>query len=1095
MHRRISPLFIIVLTAVLTLAACSDTQTTEEDVSSDAGTSSDAEAPGDTTTTTTDVAVRKPIDVFACPGGHNCECAQHSDCLSGLCFDSGDGKRCAEPCEHVDCQGARVCRRVVLGGKGGFVCVPPRVNLCNPCKTSTACEAIGLKDSACVDYGERGAFCGAACLGDADCGEGYTCQMTTAIEGTASLQCVRVDKSGLLADCECSEDAIKGELETLCTNTGDGTGGACKGKRKCGAAGLTKCTAPAPTAEKCDGADNDCDGQTDEDTCSDNNPCTDDSCDIQLGCANANNNRGCDADGSVCTADDKCDGGACKAGKPVTCDDGDICTKDACDKTKGCVFEGETGAACDADGSLCTASDKCVAGVCTAGALKDCDDKKACTIDACDGKTGKCSNTLVPHLSCDDGNPCTHTDLCDEKGGCAGKKVSCDDGNPCTQGACTKDLGCTSTAVPDGASCDDGNLCTAAGTCVSGQCAGAKAKVCTSNKTCVASLCDGSTGTCKEQAAKVGALCTDGNACTSFDGCDAQGVCKGSATKCNDFNACTKDSCDKTKGGCQNVAISGACDDGDACTVGETCSGKAGAVTCGGGKPKDCDDGEPCTTDSCKGGCVNTALKDGAACSDGKECTKPDSCKAGKCKAGPDTCSCSKSADCDDSDPCTTDTCGSDSKCSSTPGKSGDSCDDGNPCTTADTCQSADGKLTCAGGKPKVCDDKNQCTTDSCDPKTGCTSKPKANGATCDDGEPCTDSDACASGKCVGKPKTAAVGTLAGSGQGFKDGTGASAQFNVPTGLALAADGAVYVADTFNHRIRKITKDGKATVLAGGPLAGQKNGAALSASFNKPTGIAIDGAGNLYIADRDNHLIRKIAKDGTVSTVAGSNEPGGFGQPLKGGYKDDKGTAAKFNSPSALFLAGGALYVADTGNNRVRKVTLAGVVTTVAGSGAAGFADGKGTAAKFNAPAGIVSSGGVLYVGDTGNHRVRKIAADGTVTTLAGSGTGGFKDGKGTAAQFNEPMGLWVDGLGALLVCDNKNHRIRTLKMDGTVTSYAGAGDQDYKEGDLGKAKFDQPSAIVTDGKGKSWIADRGNHRVRSINDGPKTCAIANQGD
>lgn len=976
LRRTFSLVMLVGVLLAASLSACStepvaSNDTTSADDVSDAGSVLDGATLPDASTDTDNPGA---VDPFACPGGHNCDCVQHSECLSGLCFDLGEGKkRCAEPCEYLDCTGDRVCRRVVLGGKGGWICVPPRVHLCNPCKTSSECEGIGLKDSVCVDYGDHGAFCGARCLGDADCGAGYGCRAVRAIDGGDAMQCVKVDKVGLMAVCSCSQEAIDAGLETVCANSGDGAGASCTGTRKCAATGLTECNAKTPKVEGCDGADNDCDGQTDEDSCGDGNPCTDDSCDGTLGCINAPNTAACDADGSVCTVGDTCAAGKCAAGKTRDCDDGNPCTKDTCDKATGCKYT-DTSDPCDADGDACTVDDGCKAGICTAGGLKDCDDKKACTLDVCDTKTGKCVNTLVAQLSCDDGNPCTHTDLCDDKGACAGKKVSCDDGNPCTLGSCDKTNGCVAQAVTDGASCEDGDACTDTGTCVAGTCSGVKLKVCTSSKTCMASRCDGKTGKCVEKQAKEGANCDDGKACTTLDACSVSGTCAGALNSCDDGNFCTKDSCDESKGGCQYVALTGACDDDNVCTLGESC-------------------------------------------------------------------------------------------------------------------KTVGGKTTCVAASTKVCDDKNVCTLDSCDPKTGCATTAKPDGGSCDDGDACTTKDVCSGGACKGTPKVAAVDSLAGSVQGFKDGKGGQALFSAPAGLTRDASGVIYVADLLNHRIRKILADGTVSTLAGSPLPGQSNGPLNSASFNNPADIVIDSAGTLFIADRGNHLIRKITAAGVVSTLAGSNTKG-VGT-VNGGYVDGTGTAAKFNGPSGLVLSGGNLYVADTANNRIRKVTMAGVVTTVAGSGTAGFGDGKGTAAKFKAPEGItVNNAGTLFVGDTGNNRIRSIALDGTVTTLAGSGTANFKDGKGTAAQFNAPAKLCIDGLGQLLVADWKNHRIRTVKLDGTVTVYAGSGVDDFGNGTLTSAKFDQPLAIITDGKGKAWVADAGNHRIRSIDDGPKLCLI-----
>ncbi|HIF27927.1 MAG TPA: hypothetical protein EYQ40_05270, partial [Candidatus Marinimicrobia bacterium] len=243
---------------------------------------------------------------------------------------------------------------------------------------------------------------------------------------------------------------------------------------------------------------------------------------------------------------------------------------------------------------------------------------------------------------------------------------------------------------------------------------------------------------------------------------------------------------------------------------------------------------------------------------------------------------------------------------------------------------------------------------------------------------------------------TPEVTTLAGSGsQGSANGTGTAAAFYLPTDVALDGSGNVYVGDQYNHLIRKITSGGVVSTLAGSGSQGSTNGTGTAASFYKPSGVAVDGSGNVYVADKDNHLIRKITSGGVVTTLAGSGSVGSA---------NGTGTAASFNYPSGVAVDGsGNVYVGDWGNHLIRKITSAGVVSTFAGSGSAGSANGTGTAATFNHPYGVAVDGsGNVYVADyLGNHLIRKITSAGVVTTLAGSGSSGSANGTGTAASFN----------------------------------------------------------------------------------------------
>ena len=274
---------------------------------------------------------------------------------------------------------------------------------------------------------------------------------------------------------------------------------------------------------------------------------------------------------------------------------------------------------------------------------------------------------------------------------------------------------------------------------------------------------------------------------------------------------------------------------------------------------------------------------------------------------------------------------------------------------------------------------------------------------------------------------------LAGSGSdGFADGAGAVAQFHHPEGVAVDAEGNILVADWGNDRVRKITPDGTVSTLAGSGSYGFADGAGAAAQFNEPRGIAVDGKGNILVADYHNHRVRKITPDGTVSTLAGSGRKG---------FADGAGAAAQFNGPRGVAVDGdGRIIITDSDNHRVRQITPDGTVSTLAGSGRKGFADGAGAAAQFNCPFGVAVDGdGRILVADFRNDRVRRINPDGTVDTLAGSGSQGFADGAGAAAQFNGPFGVAVDGEG-IIVSDFSNMRVRKINPDGTVsTCFAGS--------------------------------------------------------
>ncbi len=318
----------------------------------------------------------------------------------------------------------------------------------------------------------------------------------------------------------------------------------------------------------------------------------------------------------------------------------------------------------------------------------------------------------------------------------------------------------------------------------------------------------------------------------------------------------------------------------------------------------------------------------------------------------------------------------------------------------------------------------------------------------------------------VGQPGTA----------GVSDGLGAEAQLNYPSGVALDRAGNLYVTDNSNNTIRKVTPAGMVTTLAGSAgVFGSADGTGGEARFNHPHSVAMDNAGNLFVSDTSNHTIRKVTPAGVVTTFAGS--------PGLSGKTDSTGSEARFYYPSGLALdSGGNLYVADAQNCTIRKVTPAGVVTTLAGNpGISGKLDGTGAAARFNFPAGVaMDSMGDLFVTDEGNHTIRKVTQAGVVTTIAGSaGVSGSADGTGGEARFYMPIGIAVDGTNNLFVPDYFNHTIRRVTPAGVVTTIAGsAGVFGSDDGTGHAARFYQPAGIAVDGMGMLYVADLLNHRI-----------------
>ena len=343
-----------------------------------------------------------------------------------------------------------------------------------------------------------------------------------------------------------------------------------------------------------------------------------------------------------------------------------------------------------------------------------------------------------------------------------------------------------------------------------------------------------------------------------------------------------------------------------------------------------------------------------------------------------------------------------------------------------------------------------------------------------------------------GSPGTTPLSLLAGKlgGQGNADGVATEARFDNPERVAADGAGNLYIADTANHTVRKLVlsgaQAGQVTTVAGVPgVPGSVDGTGSAARLDQPRGLAYDGSGNLYVAEMANHVIRRIvvtgAQFGMVTTVAGTLGTSGSA--------DGTGGAARFFLPEALASDGaGNLYVADTANHTIRQIVLASAqVTTVAGlAGGRGSADGVGSTARFNSPAGVVYDGaGNLYVADTQNNTLRKIVlATGQVTTPAGLvGAAGSADGMGTAVRFANPRGLARDGAGDLYIADGSNWVIRKLAVaTAQVTTVAGlAGAFGNVDGMGTAARFASPIDLAGDGATNLYVVDKNNQTIRRV--------------
>lgn len=309
--------------------------------------------------------------------------------------------------------------------------------------------------------------------------------------------------------------------------------------------------------------------------------------------------------------------------------------------------------------------------------------------------------------------------------------------------------------------------------------------------------------------------------------------------------------------------------------------------------------------------------------------------------------------------------------------------------------------------------------------------------------------------------------------------------FDAPLGVAAAGSGRVYVVSALQNRVYLISADGSTRVIAGTGEPGYEGdgGPATRAQLNLPSAVALDNSGNLYIADTANHSIRKVSKDGNIQTIAGIRTPGfdGDGGPA---------VAAMLNRPFGIAVdKKGAIYVADTANLRIRKITPKGVISTLAGDGERGFAgdDGPGKAARLDNPLGIaVDDDGNLYVADSGNRRIRKITSNGKISTCA----------CGLESSWTTPEAVSVAKDGTLYVADSGSHRVRKVTTKGSLVAVVAGGASEFR-GDAGPAiaaLLKSPRSLSVDKDGNIYIADSGNHRVRRIDSRGVITTIAGNG-
>ena len=327
------------------------------------------------------------------------------------------------------------------------------------------------------------------------------------------------------------------------------------------------------------------------------------------------------------------------------------------------------------------------------------------------------------------------------------------------------------------------------------------------------------------------------------------------------------------------------------------------------------------------------------------------------------------------------------------------------------------------------------------------------------------------------------INTIAGNGTYGYSGDGGSAiaaEINRPLGVAVDSKGNIFIPDGTNNRIRKVSTNGIISTVAGNVIQGSNGdgSTAITAELNLPSGVAVDASGNLYIADAANSRIRKVTTNGIISTVAGNGNRSFSGD---GG----SATSASLYLPNSVAVdTSGNIYIADTYNNRIRKVNNKGIINTIAGNGIAGFSGdyGQATSAELNNPTGILlDASGNLFIADANNNRIRKVISNGTINTVAGGGNYG-DGGSATNAKLNNPKGIALDASGNLFIADEANNIIHKIGSNGIINLVAGGGILGLGDGGSAtSAKLISPQGVALDASGNLYIADNGNNRIRKV--------------
>lgn len=330
---------------------------------------------------------------------------------------------------------------------------------------------------------------------------------------------------------------------------------------------------------------------------------------------------------------------------------------------------------------------------------------------------------------------------------------------------------------------------------------------------------------------------------------------------------------------------------------------------------------------------------------------------------------------------------------------------------------------------------------------------------------------------CIAGIHAQQVSTYAGTGNpGTLNGTTATCEFISPEQMAFDSHHNLYVADGQSKIIRKIDTEGNVTTFAGTGDAGYVDGPVAEAKFSTPIGIAIDKYDNIYISDNANYVIRKIDTLGIVSTFAGSGIPG---------FQDGSASEARFESPVYMcFDDSMNLYVVGTVSHAIRKIDSLGNVTTFVGNGTIGFENGTGPLATFHYPMSIVYDkfNHVFYISDQLNCAIRKVSLAGEVTTIAGTGVPGYQNGEGASAQFYFPKGLTLDSLGNIYVAGRQDQTIRKIDTQNNVTTVAGIPMmRGYIDGDISEARFSRPVSVLMDTDNNILVADNFNHVIRNV--------------